>query len=338
MDTQYTTVDKNNAVDKNTAVRRLVSLRASRHVALATALVVVVCAVLGMLCVRVFRQASWEIHGLDARATGRVDRVDDDKSPHSVRVSWLLPNGQLSNVTIPLAVPPPRQGTKVRVAYDPDRPRRAVIPHAAVFDTIERSATGMGLAAGLVVLVVLFDLGLLAGGALLMRRPTSALSVRRIRLQRGLNTRSWLETEHAPGRWIPVHFDPSLVSLPTPAEVRVYGDVRRNRLAAIEILASSTSEGALLMPSGPVRAGEPHGRRTDNPTEPDTGAAESAARVSRMTHQLRVDAPRLAIAPLVGLFWTILDSGGFLDWVAATTLVAAFGLWIAAIRGSDPSS
>jgi hypothetical protein len=335
MDTRASEVDRRNVV------LRLLTLRASRHVALATALLVVVYAVVGLVCLHSFRTASAEIDGLDARATGQLERVGWHGDPRSVEVRWQLPDGRTAHATVTLTVSPPRPGTKVLIAYDPELPRRAVIPRAAVFDTLDRSATGMGVVATLIALVLLFELAVLITGVLLLRRRARALAVRRIRLQRGLSTRSWLETADAPERWIPVHFDPVLVTLPTPVRVRVYGDPWRNRLVAIEAPASdaeaSTSDDALLLPSGLVRAGHPRGRRADNPTEPDAEAPAHAAVVTRMSRQLRADASRLVIAPLVGVFWAILDDGGLLSWLAATAMVTAFSLWVAAIRGSDPS-
>jgi hypothetical protein len=158
------------------------------------------------------------------------------------------------------------------------------------------------------------------------------LALRRVRLQRGLLTRSWLETEGQPERWIPVHFDPALVTLPSPAELLVYGDPRPGRLVAAE-----TADGVRLYPSGPVRGREPGGRRSDNPARPDDDARRRAADSASLRRQYAADAPRLAVAPLVGVFWAFLDGSGVPGWLAATGMVAALSLWLAAVRGSDPS-
>ena len=42
-------------------------------------------------------------------------------------------------------------------------------------------------------------------------------------------------------------------------------------------------------------------------------------------------------APFIGLLWTYVDRGGALTWLGATALTAALGLWLGALRGSDPS-
>jgi hypothetical protein len=40
---------------------------------------------------------------------------------------------------------------------------------------------------------------------------------------------------------------------------------------------------------------------------------------------------------VVGLFWAYLAGGGVAVWLATTVITATFGLWWAALRGSDPS-
>jgi hypothetical protein len=163
--------------------------------------------------------------------------------------------------------------------------------------------------------------------AWLFRRPGRACQVRRVRVQRGLLMRSWLETEERPRRWIPVFFEPELLGLPSPVTARLHG----NRLVAAEI------DGVRLYPSGRVLTTQPKGRRGDNPAQPDDYAPARAKAAARWPRQLRVDSAPLVTAPVVGLFWAFLDGSGFPGWLGATAVSAALVFWSAAIRGSDPS-
>ncbi|GAA0895632.1 hypothetical protein GCM10009559_52030 [Pseudonocardia zijingensis] len=177
---------------------------------------------------------------------------------------------------------------------------------------------------------------LTAGWQLLSRRhaaarPARGVPVRRVRIQAGLLARSWLETEASPRRWIPVHFDPVLVGLRAPATVRVHGDPLRHRLVAVEV------DGRLLHPSGPVRDREPRGRRTDNPSAPDASTLERAKRLAPLHRQLSADLPLLLPAPVLALLWTWVSGAGAGTWAGTTALLAALAIWLAALRGSDPS-
>lgn len=163
--------------------------------------------------------------------------------------------------------------------------------------------------------------------AWLLRRPGRVCQVRRVRIQRGLLVRTWLETQESPRRWIPVFFEPELVTVPSPVTARLYG----TRLVAVDI------EGVRLYPSGRLSTSQPRGRRGDNPAQPDEFAQAKAKTSARWPRQLRVDSALLVTAPIVGFFWVFLDGSGFFGWLGATTITAALALWWAAIRGSDPS-
>jgi hypothetical protein len=217
------------------------------------------------------------------------------------------------------------------VAYDPAAPGTPLVPGAALLSDADSSLGTLYLTATVAALVILT-----CGWQLVSRRrasgqPTRTVPVRRVRIQAGLMARSWLETETAPRRWIPVHFDPLLVGLPSPATVRLHGDPLRDRLVAVAV------DGRVLHPSGPVRAQEPLGRRTDNPTAPDASTIERMARLAALRPQFRADLPLLVPAPIIALLWTYIEGAGIATWAAATALLATLGLWLAAIRGSDPS-
>jgi hypothetical protein len=227
---------------------------------------------------------------------------------------------------VELAGTPPRVGTRTEIAYDPGRPGTVLMPGSAELAAVDRAASGVAFS-GLVAAVVA---GTLVWQVLsrhrLLGQPAHEVSARRVRVQSGLLTRSWLELD-TPPRWVPVHFDPVLDVIPAPASMTLHGEPRRRRLVA------ATVDGTWLHPSGPVRTTEPRGRRIDSPARPDL----DAVRATGWARQLRADAVLLTPAPVVGLLWVFLDGGGLLTWAAATALACALALWWAALHGSDPS-
>ncbi|MFC5288871.1 hypothetical protein ACFPM7_17600 [Actinokineospora guangxiensis] len=297
-------------------------VRAARHIAATSALVLAVCAAIGAVSLSSYRDTDASLAGLTEVVQGTVTPLGGAL----VRADWTDPAGARLSAEIALAVSPPETEVPAAIAYDPSDPRRAVVPGAQVFADADRAFGGMVFTGLIAALVLLTALWLAVTRSLPLRRPTASLAVRRVRFQRGLLTRSYLETESTPRRWIPVHFDPALHTLPSPTTVQVHGDPRRSRLVAV------TLPGTVLYPSGPVRMSEPPGRRTDNAAEPD--APESTPGLAR---QVRVDAPATLTAPLVGLFWSFIDNSGFTGWLAATGVTASLALWLWSIRGSDPS-
>lgn len=308
-------------------IRSLYRVRAVRHGLATTALVLAVCAAVAGLSAASFVAATADLGTLTARAQAEVT----GSGPGSAQVRWLLPDGRLAVATVPLAARPPGPGTRAEVAYDPTRPEHAVIPGAAMLVRADRAASGMAFAALVALAVLGVSAWRLLSRARLTRRPATTATMRRVRVQHGLISRSWLETERGPRRWIPVYFDPVLVTLPSPAAVRVFGDPTVHRLVAAEV------GGVLLYPSGAVARTEPRGRRRDNPAQPDEHATERAEASAAVRRQWRADAALLVPAPFVGLFWSYLDGSGASGWLGATVLTAALALWWAAIRGSDPS-
>jgi hypothetical protein len=290
--------------------------RPVRHIGLATVLVLVVGTVLGGVSLASYREAGDTLRVLTARATGTVTGA----SAGDAVVTWA---GRSLTVAMSGSVPP--VGTKTQIAYDPADPATAIIPGAAVLTSADRSRDGVLFAGFLLVLVLLVDGWLLVSRWWVGRRPGAELVVRRVSMRRGLMARTWLETEDS--RWIPVYFDPAVVTLPAPATVRACG----NRLIAVEL------PGVTLYPSGRARRVEPAGRRTDSPAQPDAYAAGRAVAAGRWRRQLRVDAALLVPAPLIGFLWAYLDGGGVLGWLGATAVAAVLALWWAAIRGADPT-
>src|SRR2546425_893157 len=87
----------------------------------------------------------------------------------------------------------------------------------------DRALSGLVYPALVAAVVLGFSGWLWVSRARSFRGPGRACLVRRVRVQRGLLVRSWLETEEKPRRWIPVFFEPELVTLPSPATVRLHG-------------------------------------------------------------------------------------------------------------------
>jgi hypothetical protein len=285
-------------------------------------LVLLLCALVTGLSAATLVTVGGRVAGAAARAHGEVIRAAD----RSVEIRWSAPGVRRTDV-VALAVPAPPVGARTEVAYDPSQPAIVFIPGSAELAAVDRAASGLAFS-GLLAAVVLSAAGWqVASRQRLRRRPGQLRQVRRVRMQSGLLTRSWLELD-SPPRWIPVHFDPVLVTLPAPASVRLHGNPQRHRLVAADV------EGIWLHPSGPVRAEEPRGRRIDNPSRPDPHRSTTTYGWRR---QLRAEAGLLTLAPLVGLLWVFLDGGGVVTWAFAAVLTASLALWWAAVRGSDPS-
>ncbi|HSL07085.1 MAG TPA: hypothetical protein VK887_03810 [Pseudonocardiaceae bacterium] len=295
--------------------------RALRYGAGTSALVLLVCAVIAGLSIWTLGTVGERVAGATARSSGEVVRAEG----RTVDVRWSAAGGQRTD-TVALAVSAPPVGARTEVAYNPREPATVLLPGSTELAAVDRAASGVAFS-GLIAAIVLITFGWqVISRRRLRRRPPQPMQVRRVRVQSGLLTRSWLELD-APPRWIPVHFDPILVALPAPTTVALRGDPRGRGLVAAEV------DGVWLDPSGPIRATEPRGRRIDSPAIPDADALGDIS----WRRQLRADAVLLTPAPVVGLLWVFLDGGGLLTWTCATTLTAALALWWAALRGTDPT-
>jgi hypothetical protein len=301
--------------------------RALRHGAVTSALVLLVCAVLALLAGTAFTVTARELDAATERAFGTITAADGDR----VQLRWTPAGAPERLDSVELAGTAPPVGTRTEVAYDPAAPQRPLVPGAAVLADADRSLGTLFLSATVAAVVLVVSGWQFVTRRRAAARPGRPVPVRRVRVQAGLMRRSWLETDTAPHRFVPVHFDPVLVALPAPATVRLHGDPLRDRLVAAEI------DGRILYPSGPVRATEPRGRRTDNPTAPDRATRDRAAALAPLRRQLQADLPLLVPAPVIALLWTYVDGGGLATWLSATALLAATGLWLAAVRGSDPT-
>ncbi|UOZ05128.1 hypothetical protein [Amycolatopsis sp. WQ 127309] len=304
-------------------MKTLLTLRPVRHILLTSALALLACALVFAVQLAGYATAAGELRGMTARSTATVVHLDGD----SAVIRFALPGGSTATAAVAVDVRP-APGSTLPVFYDPADPGRAAIRGATPLVTTDRTTTyataTVVAAAGVLVvdvLVLLTRFGRVGSGT---RRT---VPIRRVKVQRGLLTRSWLELETPTPSWLPVYFSPALIGLATPSVAELTGD--RRVLVRVG--------GTTFHPAGGLRTTEPRGRRLDNPAEPDAERAAAARRPVTLRHQLRTDLPVLAVAPVVGVFWALVDGTGVAGWLAVTVLVAAFGFWWAALRGSDPS-
>lgn len=295
--------------------------RALRRGVGTSALVLLVCALIAIPSGWTLGTVGTRVSAATARSFGEVVGSSDGL----VQVRWSAA-GTSRTDTVRLAVPAPPVGTRTAVAYDPRMPATVLVPGSTELATVDRAASGVafsGLVAVLVIAVLAWEL---ASRRRLRGLPAREVSARRVRVQSGLLTRSWLEID-SPPRWVPVHYDPVLDALPAPTPLWLHGKPRARRLVAARV------HDRWLYPSGPVRATEPRGRRIDSPARPDPDAVPATG----VLRGLRADAALLTPAPLIGLLWAYLDDGGVLTALCATVLAAALALWWAALRGTDPT-
>lgn len=287
-------------------------VRALRHGFLATAIVLFVCLVVAVLSWLSYSDDRDLLSSMTSREVGSVVSY----SGGAVEVRW--PSG---SARVPYEDGDRVVGKQTQVAFDPANPSRAVIPGADLLLQTDRALGGVTFSVAVALLVLVAGLLRVFLAVRCARAAAATASVRRIRLQSGLMVRSWLEIDGPVERWLPVYYDPVLVTLPSPVDV----ELRGGRVAVVD--------GVTIYPSGRPVTKHPRGRRADNPAKPDPETRAPRGLLA----QLRVDAVFLVPAPVVGLFWAYVDGSGFTGWIIATVVAAALGLWWAAWRGSDPS-
>ncbi|MCR3751311.1 hypothetical protein [Lentzea californiensis] len=287
-------------------------VRALRYGLFTTAVVLVVCFVVALFSWLSYSDDRAVLASLTARDTGEVVSFADG----AVEVRWPSGTARVAYENGARVV-----GRQTQVAFAPADPSRAVIPGSDLFLETDRALGGVTFSVAVALLVVLAGAVRVLLAVRSARAQGATVSVRRIRLQSGLMVRSWLEVEGPVERWLPVYYDPVLVTLPSPSDV----ELRGGRVAVVG--------GVTVYPSGRPVTKHPRGRRLDNPVQPDPDTRAPRGLVA----QLRVDAVFMVPAPVVGLFWAYLDGSGFTGWITATVIAAVLGLWWAALRGSDPS-
>nr|WP_174555641.1 hypothetical protein [Nocardia flavorosea] len=172
-----------------------------------------------------------------------------------------------------------------------------------------------------------------------LRHGTSdhgTVTVRRVRQEYQLLSRSWLELRDGDRiRWLPVYFGPELISYTGgTAPLRQRRMVLRNTRTDPDTVSESEFR---IFPSGRARDHEPPGRLIDNPARVDPDARVRAQTAAKLTRRLLLDAQSVVAAPFAGLLWVYVVGGGIPAFTGACCVTAAAAIWLAAIRGSDPS-
>ncbi len=288
---------------------------------------IAVCAVVGGASLAGYLGARAQLAPLTASAIGEIT----GQEPGSVLVRWTPDGGVPRTDAVALATDPAPAGTRVEIAYDPVAPDHLVVPGARLLSDLDGATSGLAFTSAVLIALAVSALWQLGTRTVALRRTVGqTVPGRRVRIQRGTTARSWLELDD--GRWLPVHFDPALTALPTPAGIAVRGDRRRYLAATVP----GPDGPVRLAPAGRARRTEPLGRRTDNPSAPDADTLAGLGRYG-LRRQLRADLGPMVVAPVLGLLWVLLGGGGAPTWLAATALAATGALHVAALRGSDPS-
>ncbi|MEU4840867.1 hypothetical protein [Nocardia testacea] len=165
----------------------------------------------------------------------------------------------------------------------------------------------------------------------------TTVTVRRVRQEYQLVSRSWLEMQDGDDeRWLPVYFTPELIGFTGGtallSERRI---VLRPESGGTELPGGPRE--FRVLPAGRGRETEPPGRLVDNPTRVDPEAETRAATTTKTIRRLLLDAQPAVAAPFVALLWLYVMGGGTGAFIAAMCVAAATGTWLSAVRGSDPS-
>lgn len=162
------------------------------------------------------------------------------------------------------------------------------------------------------------------------------VTVRRVRQEYQLLSRSWMELRDGDHiRWLPVYFGPELISYTGGTALLCE---RRIVVRKADTAPDTVSDsGFRIYPSGRARDHEPPGRLIDNPTRVDPDAPVRARTAAKLTRRLLLDAQSAVAAPFAGLLWVYVVGGGIPAFTGACCVTAAAAIWLAAIRGSDPS-
>lgn len=264
-----------------------------------------------------------------ARASGTAHVVASGQQPDGRGVSVTIDGTPQRTGRLVLAQPQQvPAGAAVAVRYDPD----SAVDDTAVYadgDAAHRAV--QDVVYGLVLIVVVLVVAVaLTGLRVLSRRrlrraPASEATATRMVSRRGLTVRSWLELHTSAGRrWLPVHWSPELARLEPSSGITVLGDPALGRLVLPVI------EGAEVWPSGRLHTREPRGELRE--AEPGSAAGEAT-----WGRQVRSDVVVLIAAPLLGLLWAYVNSGGPGSFVVATLLAAGVIFWLSQLLGSDPA-
>lgn len=273
----------------------------------------------------------------DALATVERSGLGDDR--RGVELSW-TDERQVRRTGVVRAsgtglVP---TGSRVQVRYVPGDPGRVYAAGDQTSARLRDLSFGVVLVGLLLFAAVAVSAMHVARRAAAERRAGHRMPVTYARSRRRLLSRSWLVVQDG-GRelWVPVHWEPTLSTLPAGTPAIAHGRPGRDRVLAVELEGATVWQAA-----GRVRLERPRGEITmEAPvqpgTAPPTGAEQDGPVDVSLLRQVRADGAVLVAAPVLGLAWAYVDSSGLASLMVATGLSATVLLWLPTILGSDPT-
>ncbi|MBA3338327.1 MAG: hypothetical protein H0T54_00995 [Geodermatophilaceae bacterium] len=300
--------------------------RARKQLLLGIVPVAVIAAVLLSALGASLPEARAPLNGATETATAQVLRNGVNPDGRGVEVSFTDADGNEQSGVIVLARPEDvSEGAAVGIQYDPFDPRVVYAEGDAAHLTVRNLLFGM-FWIGLVLLICIgITVFRLVFRPRLLRRPTTTVSARRVRVRRGLSDRSWLVLDHGGSvSWVPVYWEEAVSSLHKETPIILHGNPRRDRLVMPVI------DGRPIWPSGGRRRSAPKGQ----PSQP---APQNPAPRRGLLRQARSDAAALLFAPLFGLLWAYTDDSGVSGFLVATAVSVGVLFWLPSIFGSDPT-
>jgi hypothetical protein len=320
-------------------MRDLWRRRAVRHLAVSLVPLLVVGVVLIVVLSVRFASVVAPVRDATAQTTATVTRVGLGADASAVELRWTDSGGvqHLSSVPVPGA-DRVRVGSTATLRYVPSDPSRVYVGGDATYVRLRNLAYDVFLVALLLVIVIAVSVVHVVRRRRAERRPGHTTPVTYARSRRGLVHRSWLQlTEGEREWWVPVHWEPVLATTLANTPCTVHGSPLSDRVLAMELHGTPIWQSGRKRPVSPsgdvITASTPWSKAAQRRVA-DADAPPPPAGLGR---QLRADAALLVVAPMLGLLWAYLDSGGLAGFVGSTVLLACVLLWLPSIVGTDPT-
>ncbi len=148
--------------------------------------------------------------------------------------------------------------------------------------------------------------------------------------------RSWLQLTDADREWwVPVHWDPVLITTLAKTPSTVHGRPLTDRVLVIDVNGTPVWQAGRKRPAAPsgalLAAAAPWSKAAQRRAE------ETADVPTGLGRQFRTDAVLLVAAPILGLLWSYFDGTGTAGFAGSTLLFAGVLFWLPSIYGSDPT-
>lgn len=316
----------------------LLRRRPVRHLAIGIAPLLVVGVVLLVVLTARFTEVAAPVRAATATADATIVRGELGPDGKEVQLRWTDARGaeHVSQVRVP-EIANVRSGGVVSLRYVPDDPTRVYIGGDETSVRLRDLAFDVFAVTIVLIVAVLLSIVHVLRRLRAERRPATPVPATYARVKRGLVQRSWLVLDdHGREWWVPVHWIPPLAPLLAKTPCPVHGRPTLDRLLVVDI------GGTPVWQSGRKRPVPPKGdvvtattlwsksaqrRAADDPAPPPAGLAR----------QLRGDGVLVVIAPLLGLLWAYVNSGGPASFAGATALMVGVLFWVPAIIGTDPT-